>query len=591
MTFATDTAAWSRNPSDTRAASRGHRFNVSRGSQAVWWIERICRLYEGDNAGEPLHLHGCRTCKRFGPAPDEWDAKTEKLYAKRAVKHCACVAAGHDLDWQYECVMRLFSWEHFSGDWKGRIRRFNKGGVFVSKKNKKSPSLAAIALYMFCGDGEPGQKVFLCAKDGKQAKENTGKHVVAMFERSPELDEECVLNKTLTQLTHTTTDSIIKPISSADTKTQKSKEGLNGSSFVDETHVVDAEFIDVISRAGISRREPLHLEFSTAGDDPQSYGFRQFEYGLGILDGSIDDDAYFAMIFAAPQKLTDAELEADPVKWGRMANPAWGHTVKESEYLADYKRSKRSITDLAKFKMYRLNIWQQTSNPWLNMGDWAACGRTLAEAEFYGRECYLALDLGKTRDTSALAAIFPEGDGEYSLLCWHWLPEARAEEMRGKVQYAEWAAAGWLTLTPGDVCDYGFIRAEINRIRKLFDVRKLEYDDCYAAQLIQRLTEEDGLYSDVPEEFAQTIKVFAGPTAAFERLVISGKIHHNNNPLLTWQAGNTRVKPDVNGNVRPVKQTHAGDIRTIDGMVAAIMAIASAHKHGYTGGYGGVEAW
>lgn len=593
------TIAWARNPADERAASRGCRFNVERGSHAVWWIERICRLYEGEYAGQPMILHGCRTCDKKYPVPEHWfipgikkktvDPKTLAVYTKRANEFAACVAAGHELDWQYEYVMRRFGWVMHSAEYKCEIRRFTRSGVWVAKKNKKTPTLAATALYVFCGDNEPGQKVYLAAKDGEQAK-IAGLHVVKMFEASAELSEACTLNKTLMQLVYHETNSIIKPISSGDSRAKKTKEGLNGSVFVDETHVVDADYMSVLEFAGISRREPCHDEFSTAGDNPASYGFAQFEYGQKVNTGEIDDDRYLFMGYFAPQSVADAELQRDPIKYGKMSNPAWGNTVKESEFLEAFKRSLATPVAFADFKKYRLNIWQKAAVVWLPPGAWEANERPFDETSLLGRACYGGLDLSKTTDTTALALIFPEDDGTFKLLVWYWLPKATALKLERKTKHTLWARDGWIELTEGDVVDYQYVRQQINDIRSKFDLKKLAFDGTYAEQMMQRLSQEDGMDVRDQIKFPQTILEFAGPTAAMERHVIAGKLHNDGNPLLAWQAGHTNVVCDRNQNKRPVKQKH-GDIRTIDGPVAAIMALDMVEKFHTQYAGGGCEVW
>lgn len=529
------TKKWIRNASDERASENGCRFDEDRGQHVLDFARKYLRLYEGDKAGELLD-----------PMP-----------------------------WQVEVTMRLFGWVRHSERWGREIRRFRSATIFVPKKCGKSPTLSWWGLYLLCADGEMGQKVYFGAKDGQQAREIAGKHAAEMVMASPQISKVCTVNKTLLQITHEPSRSILKPISSSDSKAQKAKEGLNGSILIDETHVVDREFMGRISRAGISRSEPFVIEVSTAGDDPECYGRERYDYGKRVEAGEEEDDSFFFISYEAPQDLTDEDLAADPAKYGRMANPAWGYTVGEEEYLADYNSSKASMTELARFKKYRLNIWQQVSNPWLDMGDWTRCGREYGEADLLGRPCGGGLDLAKTRDTTSLALIFPDDDGTFRQLVYFWLPRQRAQAMAHLVKYLEWERGGWLTLTPGEVVDYAFVRKALNDIRGKFDLQKLFFDGTYAAQLVQRLTEEDGWAIETCVEFRQTIMSFAGPTAAYERAVIDEKLHHNGNPLFTWQAGNVRVKSDVNENIRPVKQKH-GDTRTIDGIVAAIMGFEAA---------------
>ncbi len=528
------TKRWTRNRSDELAIENGCRFDESRGQFVVDWIEKFCRLYEGEWAGQPMLIK----------------------------------------DWAYEIIMRTFGWVKHSERWGREIRRFRKVSAWVPKKNKKSPTLAAIGLYLLVADGEQGQKVYFGAKDGSQAREIAGKHAIEMVTASVALSEECTINKSLMQITHEDTRSILKPISSADSKSQKSKEGLNGSILIDETHVVDEAFVGRISRAGISRSEPLFIEVSTAGDDPESYGRKSYELGKQVESGDVVNEQLLFATWEAPHDLSDDDLASDPVKYGKLSNPAWGHTVGEEEFLADYHASKTSLTEFLRFKMYRLNMWQATANPWLKMADWAHCREHYNDIDLLGRECWGGLDLAKTRDTTCLVLLFPFEDGIYKLLPYFWLPRARANELRDRVSYLQWADRGAITLTDGDETDYQFVRHAINEARGKFKLQGIGYDETFAAQMMQRLREEDGmLEQQVP--IPQTMMNFTRGTVEFENLLIEHRLKHNGNPALTWQAGNVQVKSDYNQNIRPIKPKH-GDYRTVDGIVAAVMAVSLA---------------
>lgn len=539
------TKDWIRNRSDELAAEAGCRFDPEHGQFVVDWIQHFCKLYEGSD-GDPMILR----------------------------------------DWQLEATMRLFGWVRYSEQWGREVRRFRQASIWVPKKNKKSPTLAAWGLYLLCGDGEPGQKVYLAAKDGQQSREIAGKHVIEMLAKSAELKDECSVNQNLLQVTHEPSRSILRPLSSANSRTQQSKEGLNGSILIDETHVVDREFVNRISRAGISRAEPLHIEVSTAGNNPDGYGQERFKYAEKVERGEVRDDSLFVMIHAAPQDLEDGELDADPLKYGRLANPAMGHTVDPEEYLADYQRSKVSLASLAEFKMYRLNIWQNSASPWLKMADWDACRDDFTEEDLEGQDCWAALDLSRTQDMSALVLMFRH-DGGYRVLPYFWLPEGMARRNSHLASFMEWEKSGHLILTPGDVVDYGYIRATFRKLAKRFNIQGLYFDRTYAEEMTQAL--EQGVADDTGhlveegtgitrEAFPQNVMAFAGPTAEFERLVIAGQMGHNGHPVMTWQIGNASVKTDANGNRRPVKPKK-GDIRKIDGVVAAIMALQGAQSH------------
>lgn len=578
-----DTRAWIRNPSDTAAAEQGCRFNLRRAVYAVWWIERYCRLYEGSQAGEALILRGCHKCGQYGiPVPDEFDEHGLADCIDRARQYVRCVKAGHPVDWQYECTMRVFGWVAFNEQRQAWVRRFRQASIWVSKKNKKSPTLSAWGMYLLAGDEEPGQKVFLAAKDGKQVRDNIAKHAVEMVRQSPELQSVCTINKVELRIVHEPSRSAMIPLSSSNERTEKSKEGLNGSVLVDETHVVDRFFMKTIDRAGISRAEPLHGEFSTVGDDPDSYGKERFDLAERIIRGDEPEQwRTFAAVYAAPQDVTDADLDADPLKFGRLANPAMGHTVDPAEFLGDYQTSRKSPANLATFKMYRLNVWQNAASPWLSMEGWNAGKRDIKLADFEGRHCWAALDLASVKDFAALSLCFPEGNDAFSMFWWFWLPQDSADAVQHLIPIRQWQAdpRSNLILTSEARIDPGYIVTHFGELHKRFQIQQLDYDDWNAEVPTQWINEgirgKDGQMilegTGVPRvNFSQAIKAFNEPTKRFEAAVIDGKILHDGNPLAAWMAGNATVKPDANGNYKPLKPRQG--VKKIDGVITAVMA-------------------
>ena len=575
------TRRWVRNRSDELAVENGCRFDVARGLYAVWWIERFCKLYEGEFAGQPMLLRGCAECPHEWDIPDEFDLDAPPaVMLDRERAYSRCVRNGHACDWQYEITMRLFGWITYSDDWGRWVRRFREASIWVPKKNKKSPTLAAWGLYLLMADGEMGQKVFSCALDGQQAR-LSHQHAYEMVSMSPELSAECELNKTTLLISHPETRSRYSILSSDDTRTQKAKEGLNGSVLTDETHVVDRSFMGRISRAGISRSEPIRAEVSTTGDNPDSYGKSQYLRGKEVEAGRIVDQALLFAAYEIPQDTSDEEIHSSPEKYGRMANPAWGHTVHRQEFLDDYNRSRVSIPEFARFKMYRLNQWQQTVNVWLPPGAWAACEKMYTAEDLEGSDCYGGLDLSRTRDMTALVLDFPQEDERHRLLPFFWLPQATAERLNIHVPAIAWGDAGHIELIPGNVIDYGYVKRRVQWINDRFRCRGIAYDDKYAEDLTQWIEDECGIERIA---FSQQYATFAAPTDEFERLVLDKKIEHNGHPVLAWQFGHAQLKSGPNGYRKPFKPGR-DDYRSIDGVVSAIMARALSAESGEGSSY------
>ncbi len=529
------TKRWIRNASDEKAAANGCKFDEERGQWVVDWMATYLRLYEGEQAGEPFESR----------------------------------------DWQYDCTMRLFGWVRESPKWKRSVRRFKRASIWKPKKQKKSPQLAAWGLYLLCADGEQGQKVFCCGKDAMQVRENVALHVLEMVLASDELLAECHINRNLMKITHEPSRSVLMPLSSNDVNAQKAKEGINGCVLVDETHVVDRGFMNRVERAGISRSEPLHIEVSSAGNEPQSYGYQQYEYGKRVESGEHEDQSFLFDCHEAPQDLSDEDLHADPVKWGKIANPSWGHTIDEEEFLDDYNRSRVSLATFADFKMYRLDIWQTASNPAIRKEDWAACFEQFDLSELDGCECYGAIDLGFTRDSTSLQLWFPwDGDDDqqhYRLLSWFWIPEEVTRREAKNVDWLAWGQRGDVKITTGNTADFPLIRNEIVALSERYSILQLNYDPRFAEVLALQLQDEHGIHVC---SFQQSAQKLNEPSRSFEKLILDRRVRHPGNLVMGWQVGNLTWREY--GQLRLPSKPKRNPLARIDGPAAAIMGLAAA---------------
>jgi len=538
VTVDRDTQDWIRTDADEIAAEQGMRFDGERGEFACAWVESHCCLYEGDQAGELMRL----------------------------------------MPYQREFMMRLFGWVWWNDEWGGWVRRFRQAAIWAAKKNGKSPFLAALGLYLLCGDGEQGQKVYSQAKNGDQAKISQ-RHAFNMVKQSPALSADCKLHGSTLQITHLPTNSVMMVLTGDDLRGAKSKEGLNGSAIIDEAHVVDRQMIESTKRMGISRREPLQVSGSTAGDDPSSWGYERFQYGRQVNAGERRDPHFLHVDYSAPDKVSDADIDAHLEEYGRAANPAWGHIVKPSEYRADWESSKGNPREVAKFKQHRINLWVGSTNPWLDTAGWDRGREPFSLADLSGQSCFLGLDLSRTRDMTAAVFHFPTDEPEVTRV-WplFWLPEARAKALDHLFPFRSWAAGGHLILTPGDVVDYSAVEEGIVEQVEAhgLQVRGVYFDQHYAEEITQRLADRLGCErTAVP----QTLMALSPLCKELERRISVGLVRHPGNPVLAWQVGHAEVWQDRNQNIRPVKPAPNSG-KSIDGVAALVDTMAGIVAEG-----------
>lgn len=474
-------------------------------------------------------------------------------------------------DWQRQCIVApLFGWLRDDGR-----RRFTTAYIEVPRKNGKTTLIAGIGIQGLCADGEHGAEVYAAATQRDQAALmfTDAKNMIAQHTG---LSKYCKVYKN--SVLFKPTNSIFKPVSSEG----NSLHGLNcHRNLIDELHAHKTRTVwDVLTTGTGSRRNPMTVAITTAGFDRSTICWEQREYSRNVLEGSYTDDRYFSYISGAE----DDDDFMDPAVWAK-ANPNLGISVK-TDYIEELAgRAKNSPAQENTFRMLHLNQWMQQSVRWIPMHAWDACeGDSFPRDKYQGRRCCAGLDLASTRDVNSLVLAFQNDDGSYDLLPFFWAPEA-VNDTRGQQdrrQVLNWGNQGEIKLTSGNVTDYEVIVQDIMALSREFQIDELLFDTWGPAQsFVQRLT-ECGFRHDSLREFRQTIGNFSSPTREFERLVLSKKIRHHKNPVLRWMVGNTAVRMDPIGNIRPDKENSADKI---DGVVAAIMALAGAMDNGQEAGF------
>jgi phage terminase large subunit-like protein len=203
--------------------------------------------------------------------------------------------------------------------------------------------------------------------------------------------------------------------------------------------------------------------------------------------------------------------------------------------------------------------------------DWSDNAEPFDPTELEGDVCYGALDMGSTRDLTALALYFPN---QGKLLAWHFVPADTIKERaeRDRVPYPQWAKDGFIdTSGAGRATDPLAVVRQVAEIRGRYDVEAIAFDR-WGIEPIKKLMADEGI--DLPlVEFIQGFKSYAHAVNAFERALLEGRMQHNGNPVLAWQASNIVIELDAIGNRKPSK---AKSSDRIDGLVAAIMACGIA---------------
>jgi len=433
----------------------------------------------------------------------------------------------------------------------------------VGRRNGKTQLAAALALAHLCGpEQEMRGEVYSAANDRQQAARIFGE-MAALVQRHELLNARCNIATHLKTITDLETGSVYMALS----REAKTKLGLSPSMCVyDELGSAEGrELFDALNTAQGSRENPLMLIISTQAAEDIAPLSQLVDYGLRVRAREITDPTFHLTLHTAP-------LDDDPwdkVTW-KKANPALDDFRSLEDVERQAQQAQRLPTLENAFRNLILNQRVAAEVRFMERTAWKACNGKPAIPD--GARVYAALDLGATRDMSALVLIYKDPYEVFNVLPFFWLPgDVKARTDADRVPYDTWVKQGHLISTGEPGTDPSMIARKIAELNGKYRITGLAFDRWRIADLKREMNK---ISCPVPLlEHGQGYKDMSGAVDCLERLVVQKRIKHGNHPVLQWCAFNAVVTRDPAGNRKLDKSKSVG---RIDGLVALAMAFSLA---------------
>lgn len=462
--------------------------------------------------------------------------------------------------WQEAYVATMFGWKR-----KDKTRRFKESLLAIPRKNGKSTLLSGIALYCLAAEGERAAQIYSAACDRSQASLIYNMASRMVYQNKYLLSRLRPIDSTK-RITYREMGSVYAALSGDASPAHGTKPYVV---LFDELHTQrDRKLYDNLQSGQGASPNSLFLNITTAGWDRNSICHEVWKYARSVRDGAMKkDDPHFLPAIYEMEEGGDWESER---VWERC-NPNLGVTISRDFLREHHERARSSPGYENTFRNLYLNQWTEQAIRWLSMRHWDACGGEMPDLE--GVPCWGALDMSATTDITAFVLVFPLPNGRFACKAWFWIPEETAErkERVDAVPYRQWKNEGHVFFTPGNRIDHFCVRDDIMREIAPYNVQGITVDRALAT-LVTRLL-QDSFDPEKITEFPQTIMHLSGPSKVLERIVLGGELHHEDNPVLRWMAGNVGIEDDKNENIRPVKSKSTG---RIDGIVSLIMGLGAA---------------
>lgn len=528
---------------------------------------------------------------------DEDEAKRPITFIQSLV-HTKGEWANHNIileSWEQFIIASIFGWRRK----ENKLRRYKKAYVQVSRKNGKTTFASGIGNYCFFCDSpaEAGVEIYYIATKKDQAK-------IAWSESERQIRKAKALNKEA--ITYKQTSTITKKKDTASKskplgQDSNTEDGLNPHLvIVDEYHAhPDNELLNVLESGMGARRQPLTFIITTAGFDKTSVCFSEYEYAKQILQGSLNNDEYFCIIYE-PDNIKDIWIFMSEYKEKLnnnqntqeqeelinniifQANPNINISVKDSYLKSRLFEGLDKPVQRTDILTKNLNVWTQASEVWISSDRWlkSYLHQNININELKGKRACIGLDLATTRDIAAYVLCFDTVDNDpYILLPRFFMPKEniRQRSKEDRVPYELWASQGLITLTNGDIIDFDIIESSILQDAKDFEIIEIAYDPWKAIEIITHLESEGFKMQQVRQSFA--VGGLSEGTSLFEKTIDERKLLHGNNLVLNWMISCCEVKTDGRDNYLPVKPDRRRSYKRIDGVVASIMALHRVIKN------------
>ena len=478
--------------------------------------------------------------------------------------------------WQCFVICCIFGWVSRSTGY----RRFREAFLLLPRGSGKSPLAAWIGIWMAFFDREKGAEVYCGAAGEAQALEVFGT-AKAICEMVPALTQRFGIQVNASALTHPGQRSRFKPVIG------RPKDGASVYlAIVDEFHEhLTGEQYETFLTGSSKRKGSLILIISSAGSTTEGACHNRQRDVEKVLEGSIEDDSLFGLIYTA-----DPELDWTSLAALEQANPNLYISMDSANLIRQQAEAARNPSRQNTFRNKHLNQWTNAATSWMNMVAWQACADiNLSAADHTQDPCWLGSDLASKLDLSAIVRLHRrdiDGKPHYYCFAHAYLPEDRVNDPANH-HYQRWKAQGYITATPGASMDYSVLEADTIADIERYQVRELAYDARYADQYAQRVSERTGVGRVViPPSSAQ----LSPAMKELEAAVYDGRLHHDGNPVLTWAMSNVIAKEwGGSGNYSmPDKQRPENKI---DPAVALMIAmtrarVATPTKHTWT-----AEVW
>lgn len=342
--------------------------------------------------------------------------------------------------------------------------------IFIPRKNGKTLLVSAIAYGLAMLERKSGAKVYVVGAQLKQSKETFDswkynlEHSLYDSKKEAVADGWRIANNSFE---HSITHENIAGGSISLNALPSNPDGQDSFNcnivIADEVHAYKTpKQYNILKEATKAYTNKLVIGITTAGDDGTGFCAQRIAYCRKVLNGTVEDDAYFIFLCCADPEDDGSYDYTNPVTHEK-ANTNYGVTIRPQDILNDALQAMNDPQQRKDFFAKSLNVFTAAVKAWFDIDEFRRSNekagqmlgidptwsvkKKLAKLAMLKIDWYGGADLSKLHDLTACAL-----HGQYKGIdiviphCWFPVVTAHKKADEDSIPLFGWAEDGWLDL-------------------------------------------------------------------------------------------------------------------------------------------------
>ena len=489
--------------------------------------------------------------------------------------------------WQIFVLCALYGFRDARG-----FRFVNECYLEVPRKNAKSVLATVIGLYDVRNERSRSPLVLIAASTLEQA-DRVFAPMSGIINGSDGMSETLkqATEDFRTQYNLEATEKIIRCGTTGGTIQKvasigKRQDGWNPTTVIlEELHAQNPDVYAVLKSAIGSRGGQLLFQITTAGRDALGLAWDNRKAAIKVLEGheeSLESFKQFAIIYTVDKEDIEDEkgnpvheklYQADAEQIWLKACPNLGVSFDMAAFHMLAAGARQKPQDREEFLRTRLNIWTNAASKIFDLELFRRGARAdLKIEDFKGQRCWVAADLSRVGDLTAVAVVFELENGDLAVFCKFFM--SGDDDLLTDPDYMamvrQWVESGYISATHEGGVDFDEVEAYLRWLNEFYDVQIIGFDPAMAGQMMKHL-EDDRIpvvkYVNKPHFMTAGVDDLMARAHTKSRSTLL----YEENPVLEWCFSNAHGERKTDGTILPKKDA-VDSLNKIDGVTATSMA-------------------